>query len=312
MSPHLTWSKLVPGLIALGLVVAIAAAVLVFAGVGRVRGETIRLHVVTDQARGLMNGSDVWLNGQRIGTVTHVGFLPPSVDTSARVVVSVEVEADDAVQIRRNSDVQIRAGGNVIGPIVVYIAAGTATSPRVANGDTLRAESQSDFEVASSKLGLAADELGPMIADAKMTMARVHDRSGTIGAALNGSANGEVARLRANVSRLGRRAGGRVGGDGSLMATARVALARVDSVRALLGSPNTSYGRFKRDSTLSGVIAGVRDELASIRALMDSSGGTLARVRSDSAIVRQITIARREMAELFADVRRHPSRYIAF
>src|SRR5688572_23897682 len=192
MSPRLTWSNLIPGLIALGLVVAIAAAVLVYAGVGRIRGDTLRLHVVTNQARGLMNGSDVWLNGQRIGTVTDIDFLAPGADTTARVVVVMDVREDDAVQIRHDSEVNIRAGGNIIGPIVVYITAGTIASPRIADGDTLRARPQWDFENASTKLGLATDEVGPTVADAKLAIARVHDPSGTIGAALSGSANGEI------------------------------------------------------------------------------------------------------------------------
>lgn len=315
MSPRLTWSKLIPGLIALGLVVAIATAVIVFAGVGRIHGDTIRLYVVTNQARGLMNGSDVWLGGQRVGAVTDVDFLPPGADTTARVVVVMDVKTDDAVQIRRDSEVQIRAGGNVIGPVVVYITAGSATSPRIGDGDTLRARSQSDFENASARLAAATDGLGPIAGDAKTVVARLRDTTGTIGAALGGSANGEVARFRSTVSRFMRTFGGATSpGDvrQSLFAGAGVALARVDSVRALLASPHTSLGRFKRDSTLGNAIAGVRDELATLRARMDSSEGTLGRLGRDSAIVRQVTNAQREMAELFADVRRRPARYIAF
>ena len=312
MSPHLAWSKLIPGLVALGLVVALAAGIIVFGGIGRVRGETIRLHVVTNQARGLMNGSDVWLNGQRIGAVTDIDFLPPHADTTARVVVTVQVEEDDAVQIRRDSDVQIRAGGNVIGPVVVYIAAGTTRSPRVADGDTLRAKAQSDFENASATLAMAADELGPIVSNAKAALAHVRDTTGTVGAALSGSAGGDIARLRENVSRLGGLADARPGGVASVVDASRRALARVDSVRALLASSQTSYGRFKRDSTLGDVIAGVRDELAALQQRLSSREGTLGRFRADSAIVRQITLARGEMATLFADVRRRPSRYIAF
>lgn len=312
MSPHLSWSKLVPGLVALGLVVASAAAIVVFGGIGSVRGDTIRVHVITNQARGLMNGSDVWLNGQRIGAVTDVDFLPPHTDTTARVVVTVQVEEDDAVQIRRDSDVQIRAGGNVIGPIVVYIAAGTMSSPRVRDGDTLRAQAQSDFENASATLGVAMDELGPIVSDTKAALARVRDTSGSVGAALAGSASGDITRMRSTLQRLGGLAGRRAGSPASLMAASRSALARVDSVRALLASPSTSYGRFKRDSTLGDAIAGVRDELAILQERMASREGTLGRLRTDSAIVRQVTLARGEMAALFADVRRRPLRYIAF
>ena len=74
MPPRLSWSKLLPGLIALTAVIMVALGVLVFAGVGKLRGETMRLYVLADQARGLMGGSEVWLAGQKIGVVEEIGF----------------------------------------------------------------------------------------------------------------------------------------------------------------------------------------------------------------------------------------------
>ena len=298
MSPRLSWSKLVPGLIVLGLIVAIAAGVLVFAGVGRVRGETLRLHVVTGQVRGLMKGSDVWLGGQRVGAVADIGFLPPGADTTARVVVAMDVSADDAEHIRRNSPVEIRAGGTVIGPIVVYISPGTPASPRVADGDTLRAATR-DFETASGRLADATDQIGPITNDVKTVMSHMKNIRGQLPDFSRRPTLSGFDLPRDQVS--------------ILMSTSRGALARVDSLRALLASPNGTYGRFKRDSTLGETIASVRDELASLSARMDSTnGGTLGRFSRDSAIVRQVTNAQRAMTELFDDFRRRPSRYIAF
>src|SRR5687768_2235362 len=124
MPQRISWSKLFPGLAALAAVLLIAAGVLRFAGVGRVRGEKIQLYVLADQARGVMQGTEVWLVGQKIGLVDNVTFQPPTTDSTARVVIVVRVRKRDAEQIRRDSDAQVRAGLNFIGPVVVYITAG--------------------------------------------------------------------------------------------------------------------------------------------------------------------------------------------
>src|SRR5688572_24268778 len=137
MAPRLSWSSLLPGLIAFAAVVLIAIGVIVFAGVGKIRGDTMRLYVRTNQARGVMKGSDVWLAGQKIGVVDEIGFGTPGGDTLARVVLALSVREKDAAQIRRDSHAQVRAGANIIGPIVVYISSGTPNSPAVRDGDTL-------------------------------------------------------------------------------------------------------------------------------------------------------------------------------
>jgi hypothetical protein len=96
------------------------------------------------------------------------------------------------------------------------------------------------------------------------------------------------------------------------MAGARGALARADSIRVLLDSPNTSLGRFRRDSTLMETVGAIREELALLRVRLDSAEGTVSRLETDSAITRSIANAQREMSLLFEDMRKRPSRYVNF
>ena len=316
MSPRLTWRNLVPGLIALGLIVVVTVLMIRYGGVGRLRGDKVRINVLANQAGGLINGSDVWLGGQRVGTVVGMGFLPPSADSARRLVIELDVLDDEASRIRRNSIVRIRAGANVIGPIIVDVTPGTPNAAPVHDGDTLVAQSQSDFQLASAKLAFATNDIGPLYTDAKAVVRQLSDTNGSIGA-LREEARGvsaSIAELRATFARFG--SGGARADSGATASTvrarARLAMARADSIRALLASPTTSYGRWRRDSTLARSIAGVRDELASLGAVMRDSGGTMNRLSTDSALVRAVASARREMAELFADVRRRPMRYIAF
>jgi hypothetical protein len=87
-------------------------------------------------------------------------------------------------------------------------------------------------------------------------------------------------------------------------------MARVDSVRTLLASDNTSYGRLRRDSTLLNEVADIRNELSIIRSQVDESRGTAGRVLHDSALTNTVTDAERQMSLLFADIKKHPLRYL--
>ena len=316
MPSRLPWRKLLPGLVAVAIILAVGIGVVTFLGVGKMRGEKVRLYVLTDQARGVMKGSEVWLAGQKIGTVEEIGFKAVGADTGGRVVIAVDVLKRDAAQIRRDSRVQVRAGANIIGPIVLYFDAGTPESPALREGDTLRAGRQSDVEVATTKLGEATKQLGPLMADARAVMASARSPNGTVGAAMRERGGGQIARLRANLSRLMSHnqlvSNGAPSGASVVMAGARGALARADSIRSLISSPRHSLGRFRRDSTLMQTVGSVRDELTALRVQLDSAEGTIGRLSTDSAVTRSLANAQREMAMLFDDIRKRPMRYVNF
>ncbi len=306
MPPRSSWSRLLPGLAALTVIASVTVGVLLFAGVGRMRGDTVRLYVLADQAQGVMAGTEVWLLGQKVGVVDDVRFPAPGADPGGRVVIVIDVRASDARAIRRDAPVIVRAGTNILGPVVVYLDGGGPAGPAVRSGDTLRARSQPDFQMASVKLSATAADLPSIMADARAIVANVRGRRGTMGALLAGDVGADVGRLRSNVARVG----GSRAGVGAPEAAA--ALARADSIRALLRSDRSSMGRFRRDSTLARSIASVRDELAEARAVLERSHGTLQRWNRDSALTRSIVDAQREMTLLFDDVRRRPLRYFAF
>jgi hypothetical protein len=83
-------------------------------------------------------------------------------------------------------------------------------------------------------------------------------------------------------------------------------------VRTLVGSSNTSFGRFKRDSTLIAQVADIRKELANVRAALADSRGTAGRVVHDSAAFSALGDAQHEMTLLMADLKKHPFRYNPF
>jgi phospholipid/cholesterol/gamma-HCH transport system substrate-binding protein len=312
MAPPLSWSKLLPGIITVVVLTTATVALLMFSSVGRVTGEKIRLYVATNSAHGVMRGTEVWLAGQKVGVVDGVGFNRVSADTAARVVLAVDVRRSDAVQIRRDSEIRVRAGANLIGPVVVYISAGTPGSAAVRNGDTLTAARRSDAQDAMRRLGEATKELDPLMQDARTVLAHAKNPNGTLGALMRSGVGEEVADLRAQVNALRQQFGGSSAPRTDFMNTAKGALAQVDSIRLLLRSNETSLGRFRRDTTLGRTLAGVRAEVAELRARLTENDGSLGRFAADSAIHHALADAQSELTLLMEDLRKRPLRYLAF
>ena len=287
---------------------------------GTLHGETMPLYARVGEARGLLVGSEVWLSGQKIGKVTGIFFRSPTLaDTSSRIEIKMEVLAEDRVAIHRDAVAQIRAGGSFIGAPVVYLTPGTIRTTVIAPGDTVSTHPQSDVEGATGRLSVASRQFPVIISNVKLLAAQLQTTKGTIGAFTNapgGAGSEQLTRTRSLSTQLGARleGSGAVGQfmQNGLTRRAQLALARVDSVRSLLAAPNTSFGRYRKDSTLVAEVSSIRDELSIVRSQMDQSQGTAGRTIHDSAITNSLTEAQRQMSLLLSDIKRHPLRYIAF
>ncbi|HVX40999.1 MAG TPA: MlaD family protein [Gemmatimonadaceae bacterium] len=318
MASRPRWNDLIVGAIAIAVVAALAVAILLFGNVGALHGKTFRVFVTTDEARGVIRGTEVWLDGQKVGLVKGVGFQSANASPSDRIVLALDVLDRVRPQIRRDSRVSMRTGGSIIGNEVVYVTTGTARAQGVRDGDTIHAATQTDYEATTSEATEAAHQLPAIIDNVKLIGAQLRSAEGTLGAfGLDGST--ELARVRARTDRVMGRLSSSNGTvsmvlsqRSALQARAQEAMAAADSLRALVGSNQHSLGRFRRDSTLTREIAEVRAELARVQQLAMSPNGTIGRFRTDSAIVRGLHRDIASMDSLFADVQKHPLRYIAF
>ena len=318
MARPLAWSDVRGGAFAAAAIVLIALATLKYSRLGTLHGDTMRLYAHVGEARGLLVGSEVWLSGQKIGKVIDIHFRPPSeTDTSARIEVGMEVLTAHRAALHRDAVAQIRAGGSFIGAPVVYINPGTMKGGAIQDGDTVTTHPQADVEGATGKMSVASREFPVIIGNVKILAAQLQGTRGTVGAFLNGpSGAAELTRTQALAGQLGARlaGSGTVGRfmKGGLTTHAQVILARVDSVRSLIASPNTAFGRFRKDSTLLVDVADIRRQLAIVQAELDQSRGTAGRVLHDSALTNAVGEAQRQMTLLFADIKKHPLRYRVF
>jgi phospholipid/cholesterol/gamma-HCH transport system substrate-binding protein len=303
---------------AAGVIIA-AFAILVYGRVGLLHGKKFTLFVLTDAARGVIRGTDVWLDGQKVGVVKDVNFRTADSPPSERLVLVLSVLESERERVRRDSRVQVRAGASIIGDRVVYITSGTTNVGAVAIGDTIHAVEQADLEGMTSDAALASRELPAIMDNVKLLADQLETAQGTLGALGIERGGAETMQLRIRTSRVLARLSqshGTVGRawteHGDLMGRASQIMARVDSIRTLVGSNQHSLGRFRRDSTLGIEIRRARAELAEVQRLASSPNGTIGRLRADSAIIRNVHRGLAEADSLIADIKKHPLRYIAF
>ncbi|MEO7455907.1 MAG: MlaD family protein [Gemmatimonadaceae bacterium] len=316
-----TWSDVRGGLIAFVAILVVAFVVLRFARVGALRGDTMPLSAHVSEARGILIGSEVWLAGQKIGKVTDIQFRSPAIaDTSARLELKLVVLERFAEKIHSDAFGQIRPGGSPIGQPVFYMTPGTPRGRPIRAGDVINTVPQADVENAAGQFGTASKEFPVIIGNVKVLAAQLQGTQGTVGAFLSakgGPSVGSMARTGALLSALGDRMKGGRGSaalimNGELAPRVQRVMARADSVKALIGSPNTSFGRLRKDSTLIAEVADIRNELTLVRRQLDESRGTAGRAMHDSALFSAIGEAQRQMTLLFADIKKHPLRYLVF
>jgi phospholipid/cholesterol/gamma-HCH transport system substrate-binding protein len=318
MARTLRWRDLIPGTVVFTSLILLTAATLKYAQIGRITGDTVRYYAAFSGARNVMGGTEVLINGAKVGRVRRVTFAPPVTDTTRRVIIEIEVKERYREQIRRNSTARLNTSAQLMGPMVVYITAGTPASPVIPANDTIKGSSGGDLQALTASFGEVTKEFPAVMANVKVLTSALASTRGTIGAFTTLDAPQRMEALVDNASRLTERAttgSGTIGlamGRGALIQRAKAASAQADSVRQLLASEQTSLGRFRRDSTLLRTIADLRDELSITQRLLDTQAGSLARFGQDSIIAVQTAERARLMAEIMADIKKRPFRYIGF
>ena len=303
-------------MIAAAAIGVLTFVILFFARVGALHGKKVTLYVVTDDASGVLAGTEVWLAGEKEGLVKDVTFRAPSTDTLERVLVVTEVLKEAMPNVRRDSYAQIRPGANLIGVPVIYISSGTASAPQLHDGDTISTRPKPAVVDIAEQVGSIRPEFAALGKETAELADKLDRPLGTVG---NARKNGfeDLADVRAGVSSLSARATSGTGTVAAatragLMARASHTMASADSIRTLTSSNKGNLGRFRRDSTLVKKAAHVLAELDTLRALALNPVGTLAAMHSDTALAHQLDREHELLAALIADIKSNPTRYIRF
>ncbi|HMI47610.1 MAG TPA: MlaD family protein [Gemmatimonadaceae bacterium] len=316
MPRQLHWRDLTGGIIAVGVLAVITIAVLLFARLGGLHGKKVTLYVVTEEAPGVLPGTEVWIAGQKQGVVKHVSFQPATVPEMERILIETELLEDALPNVRKNSYARIRSGGTIIGAPVVAIRTGTINFPQLHEGDTVHARPprpQPDLAEDITALGPAFTALGVETGKLRDNISKP---SGTMGAYSEGGLP-DLADVSAGISSLNARATqGRgtlaLAMRGDLRARASHAMASADTLRNLMSSNKGSIGRFRKDTTLVTNATHILAEVDTLRSLFANPVGAIAAAHPDSALTRQLDRTHVLLASLIKDVKSNPTRYIRF
>jgi hypothetical protein len=299
-------------------VLGAATAVLVYGRVGAIHARTIRVYLTTDRAQGVIRGTNVWLDGVKIGAVGWLRFRPPNTDTAQRLLIALDVIEDARQRIRRDTRAQIRPGGSRIGSPVVQLAGGSSQAVPIADGDTLATRPQRELDAAREQIALAAQGLPVVLDNFNAVRGQMSSHSGTIGAFGGGT---DVQRMRilgeraAGLSARAARAHGTVvlAMDSDLVGRAQRTIARADSLAQEAITPRSGLARMRTDTTLVAEMRAVGAELALIGARVDASTGHGAATPSGAAALQQqIREADARLRTLMGDIARRPLRYLNF
>ncbi len=294
MPRSLAWRQLVPGIVIIAVIALGALAVLVFARVGALHGDSYRLYVLADDARGVIGGTEVWLAGRKIGAVHDISFRPVTSDSLGRLSVALDVLEDYGPAIRADSRAEFRSGNTPIGATIISITIGSPDEPRLEENDTIPRAVQIDADSVRAALSSAASQIPALLSDAEGLVR-------TFRMALGPSAGDSTTSLTVIADRLTRLARRMDTGDGSLQRLAsdtalahrldRIALGTRAITEALEASDNT-LGRAFSDSALSLAIDGLRNDVDTLRAQLEEERGTAGRLVHDDAILRQLRLLR--------------------
>jgi hypothetical protein len=313
MARNLEWRDLKIGVIAFTAIVGLALSILFFARVGALHGDTTDIYVVTDDAPGVLAGTEVWLSGQKVGLVKDIHFRPVTADTLERLAIHLLILSQHMHFIRRDAWADIRPGGNLIGSPVVWISSGTSNARAVNPGDTLVEISTGMMRPVGDRVAALGNRMTVLADSGGKVLRLLQSQVGTAGRLVGGgwprvtAQTDQLARIARNASRGNGTLGLMLHGElGSHLSNIR---ASKDSIALLISSGNGSVGRFRRDSTLMKQVAHLQSQVDSLRAIT-SSGTGIGRMKTDSALTKEMARIRVELAALMADLRKHPLRYL--
>jgi len=315
MARNLEWRDLRLGIIASIAVAVSVFGIIFFARVGQLRGDKKTLYVYSDDANGVLPGTEVWLSGEKIGQVKRVLYRPVETDTLRRLAIQTEIMASRMNFIRRDARVDIRPGGNLIGAPIINITGGTSHAPALVNGDTIAAVSSSAFKPLGVRVATLAGRMDMLADTARKLAAIINSTQGTVGALKQDGLPKMPASLESmdNLMRQATSGGGTIGlaSRNDLAGRLSRLTAAKDSIAALLSSGDGTLGRFSRDSTLTNDVASIKSQLDSLRTRF-SGQSTVSRARTDSALTKEMAKMSAELAALMADIKKNPGAYISF
>lgn len=307
-SPHRQGRRALAGALMIAALTATALVIFFLDSVVPLFYRNYTVVAVFPTAPGLRTGSPVWVAGVPAGTIRQIQLLPPR-DTLARVALDLQLRQSVADQLRRDSRVRL-ASVQMVGEKVVEVLPGSAASPVLRDGDTLRVAPTPDASALMAHAGEVRLALDSLRTDAAALRRKFAQRQRDFAAALR---EAEAARKELAAFQAGLR-------DGSLAKLMAIqapagpldrARKRAAEVRRLFARAQTRAGGARKElGPALGHARELQAQLEALRALNAQPTGTLARMQRDSALQHAMARARAQLDSLMTEARKKPWRFV--
>lgn len=160
-------------------IVILVLTVLLLGGQRQTFEKAFPISATFEDVGGLKAGDNVWLAGVKVGVVKKVSFTD-----STAVMVTMNIQKDEAQYIRRDAKAKLGSDG-LMGSKVVIIYGGTSTAPQIAKGDQLFVDKAYGPKDMLAILDSSNRNLLVISTNMKAITGKVLEGNGTIGTLLN-------------------------------------------------------------------------------------------------------------------------------
>ena len=323
MNPHsrdIRWRDLARGVAIMFLIALSAMLILTRIGLGNMPGHKFTFFALTEQARGILRGSNVWIAGTKVGTVSDVHFLKADPGSEGRVLLELSVLEEHRDHVRRDAHAEVRPGTRLIGNPVLEISQGSPAEPAVADGDTIETVDQIDVEAVAARAQAAIAALPPAISDFRRALGRARGMD-TILASLFGKGDSSeaaspyhtfLATLEDLAMRFESGPLGKLVRDSALVIRFGTALESFNSALRSYDVYESAAGRYMINAALPARIDSVLRRFDTVTAQMRLRMTDLGSGARAATLNNELQRLVASIRALQADARRHPLKYIVF
>jgi phospholipid/cholesterol/gamma-HCH transport system substrate-binding protein len=273
------------------------------------------LYVFLSNARGIVRGGSVTINGVGAGAVEDIAFLPVGTDTTRNLKLELSIDQRLQDQVRADSRASVKSMG-VLGDKVLDITSGTPRYAVLQTNDTLRVTPTIDMDDVIGQASVVVQDAVELTRDLKIISGGIVRGDGTMGQLVtNRSLYDRLAatltKMDGLLDRLDNPKGtvGRLIDDPALYNNLTAAVAGLDSALAQVNNRQGTVGKLLYDDTLYSHLVGVAGNADSVMHELNDGQGTASKLLRDRQLYDQLTKAVATLNAVLADIRQNPRRY---
>lgn len=265
----------------------------------------VEYYAAYDRVNGVQSASPVLMQGVKIGTVTNILFDPAQSD---KVLLQLTIQR--RYRIPSDSEAKISSDG-LLGGKAIEITYGTSPV-MLERGDTLHSVQARDLmDMAGSELDFFKEKIALLTADLSRTLGNLNNlmeqNAGHIAGtmehldALSGDLAGLMQSERASLQKT-------IEGLSAFADHLSSDAPRIDSI---LGHLDQMTGQLAEEEFAKN-LAGVVTRIDTLLAAVEQGDGTVGKLLYDAELYGSLNDASEQLAQLLADLKAHPARYVHF